>query len=147
MGERPQGTLAIACGPGGGARLMRLLEPCAPDLYFGEVSRRTPRFNAVCLCPVGTPAGYRRIALAGAPGECLPGTDATGARLPEEPAWAGQPPELHECARPTRASCAWAAAHLGQTMAQLSRLVAEESGLADLAACGIPARHGGHGAV
>lgn len=137
MGERPQGTLAIACEVAAARRLLKLLEPFEPDLYIGRFPEDPRAFNAVCLCPVGKlPKGYRRIALAGAPGECLPGTDAEVFRLPEEAAWRRQLPGLDELREAYKGFMrvgrrpVWC-----QTIGQLSRLVAEESGLSDLAAC------------
>lgn len=137
MGERPQGTLAIACEVTAARRLLKLLEPFEPDLYIGRFPEDPRAFNAVCLCPVGKlPKGYRRIALAGAPGECLPGTDAETCRLREEAAWRRQLPGLDELREAYKGFMrvgrrpVWC-----QTIGQLSRLVAEESGLSDLAAC------------
>jgi hypothetical protein len=82
------------------------------------------------------PKGYRRIALAGAPGECLKETDAEICRLREEAAWRRQLPGLDELREAYKGFMrvgrrpVWC-----QTMGQLSRLVAEESGLSHLAAC------------
>ena len=99
MAARPQGTLAITSDLAAAARLVRRLEACPPDVYFGELPEDPRAFNAVCVCPPAgkPPAGYGRIALCGAPAEWLgqaAGEDVRAFRLQEHPAWMRCLPDL-----------------------------------------------------
>ena len=138
MSREPQGTLAVVADLASARKLTELLAPCAPDLAFGEWPSDARCFNAVCVCPSkGTlRGGYRRIALAGAPLECLPG-DARGRAcyLAGDAPWRRMLPDLDDMRAVYRALLAllrrpaWC-----QSMAQLSRMVAQEAGVNDLAA-------------
>ena len=137
MRERPQGTLAICADLALAARLAEALAPAAPDVRLGKYPDDPRAFNALCVCPVGPlPRGYRCVALAGAPAECLP-EDARAeiVRLPDAAEWRKRLPDLEQMRaayrglmRVTRRP-AWC-----QSLFQLSRLTAEESGLDGLAA-------------
>ncbi len=137
MGESPQGTLAVVSDLAAAERLMGRLGDSAPDLYFGEYPDDPRCFNAVCVCPArGTPARYRRIALSGVPGECVPVVEnAALYRLPDEPAWRGALPDLQAMRMAYRALAELAQRPIwAQTLAQLAHLVAGETEMADIAA-------------
>ena len=131
----PQGTLVLAGDLAGAARLLRALEPDAPDLYFGELPEDARAFDAVCVCPAGggIPRGYRRIVLAGVPGEWLAGRapEGTGVyRLADEPAWLKCLPGLDELRAAYRALSALSRRPvLFRNLRQLAYLAADAAGL------------------
>ena len=107
-------------------------------MYFGEYPDDPRGFNALCVCPArGTPAAlYRRIVLSGVPGECVPAVEGvTRHRLPDEPEWRGQLPDLDAMRAAYRALVELAQRPIwAQTLPQLAHLVAEEAGMPDIAA-------------
>ena len=137
MGERPQGTLAIAASLGSAARLAEALAPATPDVVLGRYPDDPRAFNALCVCPVGPlPRGYRTVVLAGAPEECLP--EDAGVEiltLPDAAEWRGDLPDLEQLRAAYRGLMrvmrrpAWC-----QSLTQLARLTAEEAGLSALTA-------------
>lgn len=137
MQERPQGTLAVTADLASAASLAAQLEPAQPDVLLGRWPDDPRAFNAVCVCPVGTPPKrYRRVALVGAPAECLPeGLGAEAFRMANAAAWRERLPDLEQLRDAYRGLMrvvrrpAWC-----QSLGQLARLVAEESGLLSLAA-------------
>lgn len=137
MGENPQGTLVIASDIACAGRWMRRLAARAPDLVLGEYPADPRAFNAVCVCPArGTPRGYRRIALAGAPVQCLPELAGVQVfRIDDDPAWIRQLPDVDEMREVYKALVrvsrrpAWCA-----SMWQLSRMTAEEAGVGEVTA-------------
>ncbi len=136
MSEGPQGTLAVVSDFAAAQRLARRLSKARPDLYFGEYPDDPRCFNAVCVCPAkGSPRGYRRVALAGVPTQCVPETDAALFRLPDEPAWRRQLPDLDAMRAAYRALMEltrrpmWA-----QSLVQLAHMAAQEAGIEDITA-------------
>ena len=138
MSERPQGTLVLTADIPAAERLTRLLAPCEPDLYLGELPGDPRAFNAVCVCPASGAIcrSYRRVVLAGAPAECLPGrVGAAVYRLPGAPAWRRDLPDLDEMRAAYRALMrvtrrpAWC-----KTLSQLAHMTADEAGIGDVAA-------------
>lgn len=137
MADRPQGTLVVTADMATAARLIRQLEPCAPDLTFGALPDDPRAFNAICVCPAtgALHPGYRRLVLAGAPAEYA--TEATAERfcLPDRPAWTRDLPDLDDLRAAYRALMrvgqrpAWC-----RTPFELAHLVADEAGCGDVAA-------------
>lgn len=139
MAERPQGALAVTADLATAARLLRQLEPCRPDLYFGQLPDDPRMFNAVCVCPPAgrVHPGCRRVVLAGVPAEYAP--EAPGAaryRLCDErPAWTRALPDLESLRAAYRALMrvgqrpAWC-----RTLFELSHLTADEAGMPDVGA-------------
>ena len=118
-------------------RLMARLEDVQPDLYIGEYPGDPRCFNALCVCPArgAIPGGYRRMALAGLPAECVSGTGAEAFSLPGEPAWRRELPDLPAMREAYRALAelmkrpAWA-----RSLAELAHMVGAEAGLPDISA-------------
>ena len=135
--EAPQGTLVLASDFAAARRLAARLEGCDIDLYIGEYPADPRCFNAICVCPArGTlSAGYRRVALAGVPGECVLSTGAALYELPDDPNWRRELPDLDAMRAAYRALAelmkrpAWC-----QSLSRLARLVAEEAGAEDVSA-------------
>lgn len=138
MGESPQGTLVLTADLAGTARLMKALEPEAPDMFIAALPGDPRRFNAVCAYPTGKGAGkgWRRVVLAGLPAGYRPEAPVARVfRLPLRPEWARDLPDLEGLRSAYKALMrvgqrpAWC-----RTLAQLTRLTADESGLEDAAA-------------
>ena len=137
MADRPQGTLVVATDMAMAARLMRQLEPCAPDLYFGRLPGDPRAFNAVCVCPpMAAPRGYRRLVLAGTPTAYMPRAQGVErACLPDRPAWTRTLPDLEGLREAYRALMrvgrrpAWC-----RTLFDLAHLTADEAGMGQVAA-------------
>ena len=116
---------------------MARLEDVQPDLYIGEYPGDPRCFNALCVCPArgAIPGGYRRVALAGVPAECVSGTGAEVFNLPGEPAWRRELPDLPAMREAYRALAelmkrpAWA-----RSLAELAHMVGAEAGLPDISA-------------
>jgi len=138
MGEGIQGTLVLTADLAEVARLMKALEGAAPDLYIGRAPDDPRCFNAVCVYPPARalPRGYRRVVLAGMPGEYpLDAPGAAAYRLGRAPEWARSLPDLEDMRAAYRALMrvgqrpAWC-----RSLSQLARLVADEAGLEDVGA-------------
>jgi len=132
--EQPQGLLILAGDLACAARLAGRLEP-APDLCFGALPEDPRAFNAVCAYPAaGTiPRGYRRVVLAGVPGEWLAGRLPAGCeayRLAEHPGWMRVLPGLDELRTAYRGLMEIVRRPvLFRDPAQLAHLVASATGL------------------
>ena len=70
----PQGTLVIAGSCDAAMKLLAAVAPSVPDVCVGAMPEDPRAFNALCVCPPmgAIPRGYRRIVLAGVPGDALP---------------------------------------------------------------------------
>ena len=137
MGEGPQGTLVVTSDLAAAQRLAALLQDYSPDLCIGGYPDDPRRFNALCVCPAkGTPAGYRRIVLAGAPQACVAGVNGAQVyRLPDEAGWKGSLPDLDAMRGTYRAMMTLMKRPLwAQTFAQLAHLSAQEAGQDDVTA-------------
>ena len=123
LSASPQGTLVLAGGLDVAAALLRQLAPLAPDLAFGAPDRDPRCFNSLCAWPAGGIApGWRRVALAGVPGEAPLPPGAEVYRLPVEAAWTARLPDLDQLReaykalmrigrRPLRFRALWELAH------------------------------------
>lgn len=96
LAASPQGTLVLAAGLDVAATLLRQLAPAEPDVFFGVLPGDPRCFNALCAWPAAgeIPRGYRRIALAGVPGEFPLPAGAEVVRLPAEAAWTAELPDI-----------------------------------------------------
>ena len=94
--EAPQGTLVLAAGLGVAAELLRQLAPAELDVLIGQLPDDPRAFNALCAWPAAgeIPRGYRRIVLAGVPGEFPLPAGAEVRRLPVEAGWTAGLPDL-----------------------------------------------------
>ena len=136
---QPQGTLVLAAGLGVAAALVRGLEAPASDVTIGRLPEDPRAFNTVCVWPDGgrIPKGYRRIVLAGVPGEYPILSDAARLRIRVPAPWTDTLPELEDMRAAYRG--AMRLMHRPGHYASLSALareVGEEAGLPETAAQG-----------